>query len=161
MERRFVKDYKLEDNKPVYTGSFYYADITAKRRVLTAAVGSAAAGLYMAAAFAGNMMTRWWPLGVPFILLFIFVCLFCYEAGRFYKLPEQMERRHYEGAFLHIGAYAFLNFIFSAASAVIGAVWLFNTKDAAWPEYFAPVFCAGIAVISISYFNVWRRMHKK
>jgi hypothetical protein len=160
LERRFVKDYRYEEGKLVYTGRFYSPSPNGKHKKKAAVCAVLKAVLLLGMLFTGNLSTRWWPVGVPLTAMIVTLPLFCYETARFLRLPDPMKRRHYEGAFTHIGLYAGANFLLACVSCVSCVVWLIKTKNAGAIEYFYPFFGAALAALAAAFFKTWRSLQK-
>jgi hypothetical protein len=161
VERKYVKDYEVrEDGSLNYLGALYRAEITDKHRkdaVITAVV---CALLYAGVLFAGDIVTRWWASGTPLVLMAITVPLYCLNSARFYKLTAPMERRFYDGTFMHIGIYAIANAVLSAAASVLCLVCIARTPGTGVREYAAMVLCAAVSAMSFTFFNGWRKLQR-
>jgi hypothetical protein len=161
LERKYVKDYEAcEDGSIKYVGPLYHAAVTDKHKadaVITAAVSAAS---YIGVLFAGDYVTRWWASGIPLLLMAVTVPLYCVNAPRFRKLALPMERRFYEGAFMHIGIYALANAVLAVAAAVLCTVWLVVAPAPAAREYAVPPLTTVISFVSFRFFNGWRQLQR-
>jgi hypothetical protein len=161
VERKYVKDYEVrEDGSLNYTGALYRAVITDKHRTGAVITAAACAVLYAGVLFTGNIVTRWWASGVPLLLMAVTVPLYCLNAVRFRKLAVPMERRFYDGTFMHIGIYALANAVLAGAAAVLCAVLLVRTPGPGMREYAVPLLCAAVSAVSFRFFNGWRQLQR-
>ena len=139
MTKKYIKDYDLIDNVPVYKGILYKINISQdelkKIKLFILLNTFVSALLFFAAGFTGNNATRVPYVGVPYMLLIIPVVYACMDACKFITPRERMERVHYEGSFLHMHSWAVAKMLFSAAAAVGDIIYLAITQSPSLNEY--------------------------